>query len=78
VLLTSLASPVPRLPFGAVGVQLASGTVFLLPIALVGFVLVAAYSSRPRSVQWARQPGLRTAAPGALPPSRRGAARLFG
>ena len=39
MLLNSLAAPLPRLPFGTLGAQLAIGTVFLIHIALVGFIL---------------------------------------
>lgn len=39
VLLSSLADPLPRLPFGTLGAQIAIGAVFLIHIALVGFIL---------------------------------------
>jgi hypothetical protein len=42
VLLSSLADPLPKLPFGTLGAQIAIGTVFLIHIALVGFILAAA------------------------------------
>ncbi|MGH7609038.1 MAG: cytochrome ubiquinol oxidase subunit I [Candidatus Dormibacteria bacterium] len=41
MLVSSLAIANPRLPFGTLGAELAIGTVFLLHIALVGFVLAA-------------------------------------
>jgi hypothetical protein len=41
VLLSSLATPLPRLPFGTLGAQFAIGAVFLIHIALVGFILAA-------------------------------------
>ncbi len=40
--LSSLVTPVPKLPFGTLGAQLAIGAVFLIHIALVGFILAAA------------------------------------
>jgi len=41
VLLSSLATPLPRLPFGTLGAQFAIGALFLIHIALVGFILAA-------------------------------------
>ncbi|HVB52610.1 MAG TPA: cytochrome ubiquinol oxidase subunit I [Candidatus Acidoferrales bacterium] len=41
MLLSSLATPIPRLPFGTLGAQFAIGGVFLIHIALVGFILAA-------------------------------------
>jgi hypothetical protein len=41
VLLSSLATPLPRLPFGTLGAQIAIGGVFLIHIAIVGFILAA-------------------------------------
>ncbi|HUY55534.1 MAG TPA: cytochrome ubiquinol oxidase subunit I [Candidatus Nanopelagicaceae bacterium] len=41
MLLSSLATPLPRLPFGTLGAQFAIGAVFLIHIALVGFILAA-------------------------------------
>ena len=41
VLLSSLATPLPRLPFGTLGAQFAIGGLFLIHIALVGFILAA-------------------------------------
>ncbi|HEY6537743.1 MAG TPA: cytochrome ubiquinol oxidase subunit I [Candidatus Dormibacteraeota bacterium] len=41
MLLSSLATPLPRLPFGPLGAQFAIGGVFLIHIALVGFILAA-------------------------------------
>ena len=39
--MTSLATPIPSLPFGTLGAQLAIGATFLIHIALVGFILAA-------------------------------------
>ncbi|HUY25044.1 MAG TPA: hypothetical protein VMV09_07055, partial [Candidatus Saccharimonadales bacterium] len=39
MLLSSLADPLPSLPFGTLGAQIAIGAVFLIHIALVGFIL---------------------------------------
>lgn len=39
MLLNSLATPLPRLPFGTLGAQLAIGALFLIHIAIVGFIL---------------------------------------
>ncbi|HVC23757.1 MAG TPA: cytochrome ubiquinol oxidase subunit I [Candidatus Dormibacteraeota bacterium] len=41
MLLSSLATPLPRLPFGTLGAQFAIGGLFLIHIALVGFILAA-------------------------------------
>lgn len=42
VLLFSLSAPLPRLPLGTLGAEIAIGAVFLLHIAVVGFILAAA------------------------------------
>lgn len=41
MLVTWLATPLPRLPFGPLGAQFAIGGLFLIHIALVGFILAA-------------------------------------